>query len=804
MKRNHLVFLLSILSLNLFCQTHWTKHPDNPVMLAGTSGDWDKNQVMPRTVIYQDSMYQMWYWGGDFNVHKFQIGYATSPDGINWTKDTLHNPVLKQGPVGAWDDKVVSQPSVLFRDSSYHMWYTGNHKTASGTIYKNGHATSTDGSNWTKDSLNPVLVPGPAGSWDDEIVADHTVIHDGNKYHMWYLGGSGNGLFHLGHATSTDGSNWTKDSLNPVLMKDESWEGRGIEWNMVVYDDTVFHLWYCGGGLGTWVVGYATSLDGINWTKDTRNPIFKGTPGTWNEKYISGTAILDSAHIKYKMWYTGITKGLGYADIGYAETYDPAWKQMESMELARGGLGSCVIDSMIYVFGGADASVDNSIDSADVFNTKTNQWSDLAAMPYDAMSPIAESTNGKIYLAGGWRCTGVNSWITTNSTVEYDPEGDTWQAKTACPGQTGSSASGVMKDTIYLLGGATEFEPRDAQKAWYYMPGTDSWGSLPDMIYKRPMGLSADILDNKIYVFGGTYKSELNHPSGKGEMYDPQLGIWAELADMPVHVINHFSIVHDDKILLFGGDSSQNSIGQWGTSIGTNFIQEYDPVADSWQLMEPMPFKRASMAGEKVDNFVYLIGGYLNSRDLDEPLSEVWRFDLDSLKEWVVPCNEVMISESSLTLAVNDKDTLSASVLPTYAADRTVSWSSSDEGVATVSAEGMVTAVSDGDATFTATANGGGCTATCELTVISGVGIEKDKAGHFALFPNPVNDLLTVHTGITESHLVEITSLNGQVVYSKTMDRSTYQIDLSLFEKGVYFFTIGSKDFVITRKVIKL
>ncbi len=118
MKKVILFSIVSIFSLNLSAQVHWTKYPENPVMLAGSSGDWDKNQIMPSTVIYQDSIYQMWYWGGDFNVHKFQIGYASSPDGINWTKDTLHNPVLKQGPEGAWDDNVVSVPSVLFRDST--------------------------------------------------------------------------------------------------------------------------------------------------------------------------------------------------------------------------------------------------------------------------------------------------------------------------------------------------------------------------------------------------------------------------------------------------------------------------------------------------------------------------------------------------------------------------------------------------------------------------------------------------------------------------------------------------------------
>jgi len=309
----------------------------------------------------------MWYWGGDFGVHKFQIGYASSPDGIHWTKDALHNPVLKLGPEGAWDDKVVSTPSVLFRDSSYHMWYSGSKKTSSGGIIRIGHATSTNGVEWIKDAANnPVLDLGPAGSWDDEMVADVTVVHDGSQYNMWYTGGFLNGLAPLGHATSTDGSNWTKDSLNPVLLADESWEVRGIESAMVVYAGSEFNLWYLGGNLGKWSTGYAKSMDGINWTKDSRNPVFKGTPGTWNEKYIGATAIIDSAHIKYKMWYGGITSGNGYVDIGYAcsDTRDPYLLSVTSKPVFDSTdtfIAEIVLDGTIYIVPEGTSPVEDSM-----------------------------------------------------------------------------------------------------------------------------------------------------------------------------------------------------------------------------------------------------------------------------------------------------------------------------------------------------------------------------------------------------------------------------------------------------------
>jgi uncharacterized protein (TIGR02145 family) len=71
-------------------------------------------------------------------------------------------------------------------------------------------------------------------------------------------------------------------------------------------------------------------------------------------------------------------------------------------------------------------------------------------------------------------------------------------------------------------------------------------------------------------------------------------------------------------------------------------------------------------------------------------------------------------------------------------------------------------------------------------------------------YPNPTNDLLTIETEYPDHYSINITTLNGQLIYSTTMEGTSHQIDLSSFQKGVYFITIRSKDFVTTRKVIKL
>lgn len=76
----------------------------------------------------------------------------------------------------------------------------------------------------------------------------------------------------------------------------------------------------------------------------------------------------------------------------------------------------------------------------------------------------------------------------------------------------------------------------------------------------------------------------------------------------------------------------------------------------------------------------------------------------------------VTLNESADTLtAVNDTIQLTAVVTPDNARNKTVTWSSSDETVATVDNNGFVTAVGNGIAIITATAEEQ--TATCEITV---------------------------------------------------------------------------------------
>ena len=88
---------------------------------------------------------------------------------------------------------------------------------------------------------------------------------------------------------------------------------------------------------------------------------------------------------------------------------------------------------------------------------------------------------------------------------------------------------------------------------------------------------------------------------------------------------------------------------------------------------------------------------------------------MDILLGNYVQVSSVSLNKNSLSLDIGGTQTLTATVLPNNADDKTVTWTSSNNSIATVSSNGLVTAIAAGNATITATA--GGKSATCAVVV---------------------------------------------------------------------------------------
>lgn len=84
--------------------------------------------------------------------------------------------------------------------------------------------------------------------------------------------------------------------------------------------------------------------------------------------------------------------------------------------------------------------------------------------------------------------------------------------------------------------------------------------------------------------------------------------------------------------------------------------------------------------------------------------------------EKIIPVTSIVLSTTEDFILIGDSKEITASVAPENATDKTLSWSSSNTSIATVSPTGVVTALAEGKTVITATSSNGK-TAKCDITV---------------------------------------------------------------------------------------
>ncbi len=219
-------------------------------------------------------------------------GSAQTPDGYNWTRSPS-NPILVRGQISPFSNLVVVN-NVRFENGIYRMWAN---ISSSDHVDKVGHFTSADGVTWTFDRV--VLdLGGPTYGG----VGHHCIIKDDGVYRMWYSGrGVSNlpaGRHAVGYATSTDGMTWT--DLGKVFDID----GAEIYGMKVIKDGALFKLWFGFDLQVSYLdskVGYASSPDGINWSY--YGPAVAPGSSSDLDRYQLGVTEISKQNDTYGMWY---------------------------------------------------------------------------------------------------------------------------------------------------------------------------------------------------------------------------------------------------------------------------------------------------------------------------------------------------------------------------------------------------------------------------------------------------------------------------------------------------------------------
>jgi predicted GH43/DUF377 family glycosyl hydrolase len=314
-------------------KVEFAAYEGNPILAVGEAGAWDAGRIVEPSVVFYDGLYYMFYTGFSSNWSIVAIGYATSSDGLAWEK-YAENPVF-QGDGTGFDSTSIIGCVVLVEDDTWTLYYQGS----TGRQDAVGRATAPSPSGpWTRQEEH-VLTVGSPGEWDEPSIGVHSVIATDEGYVMYYPGGDlvnmrGGGI---GRATSPDGITWTKyddpattespyAESDPVLQPGpEAWDKDFLAGGGARRTADGWEIFYFGKGQlegqaeSLTSIGYATSDDGIHWTKYDGNPILtaEDDPAEPAANYanlgMSRVFVRDSAYFLYYDYLWLQPAGIGVA-----------------------------------------------------------------------------------------------------------------------------------------------------------------------------------------------------------------------------------------------------------------------------------------------------------------------------------------------------------------------------------------------------------------------------------------------------------------------------------------------------------
>ena len=254
-----------------------------------------------------------------------------------------------------------------------------------------------------------------------------------------------------------------------------------------------------------------------------------------------------------------------------------------------------------------------------------SSWTGGMSIPAPRSEASATVLGNRIYIIGG----DDTDEKVTNVVRVYDPNTDHWSVSAPLPIPIDHTGSAAYNDKIYVVGGFIEGK-RPTDSLLIYDPVANKWQKGKPL--PGPRGaLTADFINGTLYAIGGVDASHT--PVATNEAYDPKTNTWTERAPMPTPRHHHTSAVVDGKLYVIGGrilgNGVQSQINEALTNLDDN--EMYNPLNDSWTMMEPMPTKRSGIASaaSPVNGNIYVFGGQsmdgaFNNTEKYDPKMDQW------------------------------------------------------------------------------------------------------------------------------------------------------------------------------------
>lgn len=295
---------------------------------------------------------------------------------------------------------------------------------------------------------------------------------------------------------------------------------------------------------------------------------------------------------------------------------DVAWSEAPGQPIARTEALGAVVDDVLYVFGGYTAFTPVFCTSRGVhaFDPADGTWSTRSDLP-QAWTHAGVAVDGPyVYLAAGREplpggdapdCAPVD--VGTDEVWRYDTVADAWTALPALPATRSSGTLAVIGRSLHFVGGVADvpsapegFEESAAHWALDLDAPTTWTPRAPIPIARSHLG--AVVRDGSLYVLGGQVgEQSALVTQAHVHRYDAETDTWSERAPLPASVghVTGTTLEIEGQIVVLGGERAHNE--------PVPDAYAYDPAADAWSVLPPLPEPmRAAVAGW-IDGSLWLL-----------------------------------------------------------------------------------------------------------------------------------------------------------------------------------------------------
>ena len=234
-----------------------------------------------------------------------------------------------------------------------------------------------------------------------------------------------------------------------------------------------------------------------------------------------------------------------------------------------------------------------------------------------------------------------------------------WMRKAPFPDASEELLGAAAGGKLYVFAGlAPGWKPKGL--VYEYDPATDKWAQ------RKPMPLASHhvgIVEHrgKIYAFGGFVMPQAGPPAwepiNNAWEYDPAADTWKALAPMPTKRGSPVAAAVGDKLYVIGGavpGPKQTVVHPRSPHRSVDTVEEYDPTTDSWRARAPMPTARNHAVTGVVNGKVYVIGGRVGAAFITAGSSNVEVVEVydPANDEWGPPLAKMPTARSAMAAGV--------------------------------------------------------------------------------------------------------------------------------------------------------